>query len=1492
MPYTSNSAKQQQEVSLPRATPLGAAIVGLKDTLASKTIVVTEVTAAIASIENTQKRLRSSTSPLPCVDPSTDLKSLSLSELEALSQQTSQQLAAYQPKADSLYDAYTLALDDFKRRNSTFETQGSGVDYANRASEILFHAISYTAHAAAIEKIQSVDRQLSEALASRYLRDHGFDSDYALKGAERRATAELNSARGVLGIKGLIKKDRVTRAKSELDRLKDISKTLKERYARLHGKSRHHPHYLSLYDLGKTLSGPLTTALATSIKPLQEATRKTLENRSTRHLERSRDYSTERSPQELVSKIVQDSISQDANNTQREAYAPAARQHIHDLLIEGMRKDIHESGARELVHHYLPYWLEREEILQGVQGALLWSIAGPELYAGHTATSLFVKTLQEIEASSRERRDSGNTALHVELPYYEFQGHEAEYITKRLTELFPKATLSEPLEKALCSHPRFDDLAALFLGDDGASLLPASDGRRNAIAHSHTEGLISQALTTQTRDNDGIRIWKRIFASPEPSTYRLCLVEAFRESGHSGTFPFLSPAGESASTESPLVRKARTISHAELADLRDAQPPELYRAYSLLRDHGDNALKIYIERDNTLVDNPLRQDLEQNIQSIALHLLRHGTSKEQYFAAGCCYYLRLLSPELYSELNSIFASTQDTRILGEIVGVIDRHLSASKTPSVPFDLAASALKALPTLHAHGHSSDTLAATLLLYLPRDQQRDPSIIAAAAQLFSTSSATLTRALDYRELLTSQISPDNTPMPFTERVQSMGLKDFIRLGEIEGFTEVIQKHLLHTNENPLTSQAVARLLTDTIINAKLSGIDQGSLETVCRALTILCEANRFDQTLDAQGNTQNHSSHVPFERATTTLLKLAAAGTVGEHIVTAAEASPHSTLAALRGISSLSVEALAPLAALESFNHLLAALPPHPHLKDLADSGLPFLCSLGWITPDSLPEVRTILPELLRQNASSADCWLAYQAILQNGRAAFLKDSGLTPKNELTKMLEFNRHFPGMHLPAVYDLFRVLDDPRAEEKVRAQGLRSTGSHVIHELKTKIVKLRQQLLQSEAAIQVTTSLENEILVALIGYSGSVGNITRALQAFNSAFETDKVTPLDTRFSDHSILVHTLDMEQVRNFSFSEPTLARYQVFLRDLSVIRDTSLYTLLNSERENVTTLLQQGAETLKTTIQQGSEMSAGERKGREMELTRVNAALERIEDSTTLPDFLAALCDFRQRENPSTTPTLRRITLRMALDELSNQNTLYDLLEQAPSKESLEAIVALVNTNLKEEALAQCPLTPKQRKVIHQAVGTGAFDEDFLRLDKIAVAGKEEVLVHPTRGILGELSGYNCDACWTREVGIMERYPNATVLMFVKNPTDEQKKKLIGACVILKVRDTDANEVFVVRGLNPTQNFITQVKPESFFESFIDDAVVPLAKAQGIKRIVVPGGPSGGAQTNRPTLSNYINANYGQNPIIDLDPFGPNSTFNSYSISDKCLLVRQL
>ena len=108
----------------------------------------------------------------------------------------------------------------------------------------------------------------------------------------------------------------------------------------------------------------------------------------------------------------------------------------------------------------------------------------------------------------------------------------------------------------------------------------------------------------------------------------------------------------------------------------------------------------------------------------------------------------------------------------------------------------------------------------------------------------------------------------------------------------------------------------------------------------------------------------------------------------------------------------------------------------------------------------------------------------------------------------------------------------------------------------------------------------------------------------------------------------------------------------------------------------------------------------------------------------------------------------------------------------------------------------------------------------------------------------------------------------------------------------MKDLEGSEVFVVRGLNPTQNFITQFKADSFFEQFIDQVIVPYARAHGVRKVVIPFDHAGGAMTNRPTIANYVRNNYGngKTPVVPLDPHGPNSMFNGYNISDRCVLVR--
>jgi hypothetical protein len=130
------------------------------------------------------------------------------------------------------------------------------------------------------------------------------------------------------------------------------------------------------------------------------------------------------------------------------------------------------------------------------------------------------------------------------------------------------------------------------------------------------------------------------------------------------------------------------------------------------------------------------------------------------------------------------------------------------------------------------------------------------------------------------------------------------------------------------------------------------------------------------------------------------------------------------------------------------------------------------------------------------------------------------------------------------------------------------------------------------------------------------------------------------------------------------------------------------------------------------------------------------------------------------------------------------------------------------------------------------------------------------------------------------------------MFVRNPDDPERTRLVGASMLIKAHDVDGNEVFVIRGVNPIQNFITHISAESFFESFVDNVVVPMAKAQGVKRILIPGDGLFEAQTNRPSLHWHINSKYGSAPRVILDRDGPETTFNDLPIWDTCVLVREV
>ena len=715
---------------------------------------------------------------------------------------------------------------------------------------------------------------------------------------------------------------------------------------------------------------------------------------------------------------------------------------------------------------------------------------------------------------------------------------------------------------------------------------------------------------------------------------------------------------------------------------------------------------------------------------------------------------------------------------------------------------------------------------------------------------------------------------------------------------------KELASTITNACDSSTEAARLTQFLFQkSAISQSGTGAIPSNAEQLKVICELSSklfkatpaFVNNIAENGEVLNEAAKRAVDQALKSLASIAfvADNDAIQAVEKFISQKPESALVVLRALPSSSASAAVALCNYETLNQLAEALPEHRDREAVLQYGLPFINSLEPLSPDNLATLAEYLPLMLKRNAANSDCWSAYKNII-DVQYDYQSQRG-TLAEELNLLMRYNQHFPAMALPRVFQAMRLIDQPESKASLNAMGISESGPAGINQLKERLAKLKTRLLSSEGVLEFESELDQDFLVALIGHTGNAHPLTNAVSVFNQAKQENLITPLNPVLSDQVIQVDCLDLQKVQAFQFSQPTLAKYQEYVRELYSIENLNIAELTRQECASTKISLNEYVSSLEADIAKyrSDPNEARANKGREIELNRAKKTQSDLAEATTPKEVISVLCNFRQRDNSVTTPSLKRILFKLGLDEISDPTTLYRSLSEEPTKGSVESLTALIQTNLLVEALPHLKLDKAHIKTCASALSVGAFIEDLTKLSQIDSLGKEEFLVHPTRGILAELSGYNCNACWTRETGIMQRYPNATALMFIKNP-NTPAQRLVGACILLEAQDMDGNKILVARGVNPIQNTITTLDAGSFFENFIDSALVKYAKALGTKKIVVPAGETsaGGAQTNRPSLHLHIEAKYGNQPLVSIDPNGPNSTFNSYNILDKCRVVREI
>ena len=1395
------------------------------------------------------------------------------------------QKVAFQRKERFFAAALTCSRD-------SFSTQGSGKEFAKRAVDLcrLPHDVK-ACHNSINLKLEEIGL-LQPLLKSRFLIERGHHTEQLFNQSLRRALDDVAHARGALGLRGLFAPAALRAAQERVEKFRTEEKMYRALDSHsLQDDIRRHPAFsIELHLDNETQVRRSLIAISSS---LVGELRSSLEQISPAHIA-ERITNQDSPPGSPSSSAILRSMLKErlmATPTygrlhDNEDCRTAAIALLDDIVAQPVMAEPRHGNNSS------PSQCDVEDFFARCVGS------NPRQCLHASSQALHRIALGDCLAPAADSLRTLLSAGINELPYD--TRHEVQALISSIPALPPDNT--PPLYHDLLGDPGVISLAeAAFRGLDGTTinLSPASLSRvRLEIADS----ALSIILVSREHQEKTIQLGYTFAKYCDPARHApFLLLNSLREPGFSGECPFISSS--SPAEPSILVKALLSIPDERVEAMRDFPCPSLYSAVSLLREHGQDVFRSY--------DNPLNEPFWRHVEQLALHYIKHGSPSELQFGVSVLGQVRVeLGTETIMALRDLVDKDSPEALDRELLRLLEtRKFYSSRWPA-ELCLRLMEKVAIPqSKWSRWQDADAALEKLFWILQPETIGDPGIRARLARCFSLSGEEMARSLDAldwlskngllhsKELKGSNRSGDDSPDIFkvSRCWRILEWEHVARFGRVANLAETLERHTFtaaRTREEALSLSGI--IVEAILLSEREEPFTAGSFDDVCRTITKLCDAQRRAGMLDTDGS----GSANWLESMAKIIADVARQGRSLTPISEALDKALGPLSSAAQAARALPHDRYDPalLFSEKSLPTLLNLFPDGQDHSGLLQSGIPLLARAGWLTEEGLPVLAEMLPAFAKEGASSLDAWQSHAANIGHGKADFLDSEDFSFRGELRSMLEFQRHFYALPAPTLYRAFRAIGHPERAQDLQEFGLKHIDTRVISELKLRIAGIREQLLTSEAAIPIESELDEELLSAFIGYGAGPYDMSAATKKFNSSASEGRVKPLEPGFFDKAFTVDCLDAERIRAFSFSEPTANRYKLFVGDLQAVRGKTLSEVVDSEHKLASKMLSSERDAIARALASGAEMTSAQRSGRERELARIEGILTKLDEDSSILGLMGGLSEFRQKENPVSSPSLRRISLRLGLDELSDEAPLFGLLSSAPSKEALESIVALVNTNLKNEALAQPAfrkVTQQQLASIQASVGTLPFQEDLKKLNSIGTAGSEKILVHPTRGLLGELSGYNCSACWAREQDIMARYPNATALMFVRNADNESRKRVVGACILLKVKDTAGNNTFVIRGLNPTQNFITALKPDSFFERFIDDVVVPYAQAQGVTKIVIPNeAVSGGAQTNRPSLAAYIRPTYRDCELVRLDTTGPNSSFNGYQIADGCVLVRDV
>lgn len=189
-----------------------------------------------------------------------------------------------------------------------------------------------------------------------------------------------------------------------------------------------------------------------------------------------------------------------------------------------------------------------------------------------------------------------------------------------------------------------------------------------------------------------------------------------------------------------------------------------------------------------------------------------------------------------------------------------------------------------------------------------------------------------------------------------------------------------------------------------------------------------------------------------------------------------------------------------------------------------------------------------------------------------------------------------------------------------------------------------------------------------------------------------------------------------------------------------------------------------------------------------------------------------------------------------------------------------------------------------KTLKKLFGTmeGVFREEVSTFQKKQKEGSQSIEFIPDRGIVGELSGYIANACYSKEYPLL-KHRKVVPYKFVEE--NGGKREVVGSVLLFEVETSEGQQVLLVRAFNIPEE--GKYDTAELFERFLDYCQ-GTAAALGKQLVLIPG--LTGAVSNYSMVISHVTQNYiaDKTPVTLKEPF----TFNGYDLTRNCYVARKI